>query len=419
MLYVLFFWIPYSQSVIETCVILAFFLWIIKRVFVFKDFLRQGELKVGVAWQRAFSPAASFLNVPIAFFIVVCIFSISGSLFPAKSAYGFLTKTLEWFVVYFLILEVFTERRHVLNFFIVFMFSSSAVILDSLIQFYLTHKDIFRGYPLTARGATACFHHPNQLAGFLIFLSSLSFSFLFRQKASPRSRLFYSVFFTLAIWSLSITFSRGGWLANIVGILLCCYLVNKKFFKKFLLGGLLLISLLYLALPLDTKRDFRIDPAYVGQTASWRLGVWADSLRMIKEAPFFGHGPNTYMDLFQYYRRNSANMADLGPTYAHNCYIHLAAEMGMLGLAGFLWMMARLFTNVIRKWNAAIHTAQKEDLFYLYLLVGLLSGVAGLLVQSFFDTHLYSLRFYVLFWSAIGLCVSIDRLIVLDKVPGK
>ena len=412
-LYILIFWLPYSQAVIESCVITASILWLIKRVIYLKDVL---SAKRDV---HVLGPPSNFLNRPIAYFIFVCIFSVSGSIFLKESAYGFITKTLEWFAVFYLILEVFTERRHIFIAFFIFMFSVSAVILDSFVQFYLTHKDIFYGYALTPRGATAGFTHPNQLAGLLIFILSISFSFLFWQEAKQKSRFFFFLFFILTVWSLAMTLSRGGWFGAVCGVLFCSYLINKRLFKKFLLGGLLFVSLLYLALPIDTKRHFRVDQVNNVQAVSWRLGVWADSLVMIREAPLFGHGINTYMRLFQYYRRKPSETSPVGPTYAHNCFIQVAAETGILGLIGFLWIMVRLFRNTVRKWNAAkdasFSAAKNENSFFLYLLIGLLSGTAGFLVQSFFDTNLYSLRLSVLFWLMIGLCVSIDRLIVLDK----
>src|SRR5262249_35154885 len=159
---------------------------------------------------RAFLPAPSYLNRAIFLFILVCMFSALGSILLTQSVHGFFTKTLEWFIIYFLVLEVFTERRHIIIALSIFLFSASATILDSFIQFYFTRKDIFNGFIMGGKGATAAFRHPNQLAAFLIFISTISFSFLFRQKASSRFRLFFFIFFILTLWSLLLTFSRAG-----------------------------------------------------------------------------------------------------------------------------------------------------------------------------------------------------------------
>ena len=50
------------------------------------------------------------------------------------------------------------------------MFTSLATVLDSLSQFYWTHKDIFFGYGVRDNRATGGFHHANDLAGYLTFV---------------------------------------------------------------------------------------------------------------------------------------------------------------------------------------------------------------------------------------------------------
>ena len=44
------------------------------------------------------------------------------------------------------------------------------------------------------------------------------------------------------------------------------------------------------------------------------------------------------------------------------------------------------------------------------LLLGVMAGVLAFLVQSFFDTNLYSLQLVVLFWFMLGLGVSMFSL---------
>ena len=61
-----------------------------------------------------------------------------------------------------------------------------------------------------------------------------------------------------------------------------------------------------------------------------------------------------------------------------------------------------------------ISLRNKQDEFGV-LLGGLTAGTFGFLVASFFDTQLYSLQLSVLFWTMLGVTVSVQR-ILLDKV---
>ncbi len=137
-------------------------------------------------------------------------------------------------------------------------------------------------------------------------------------------------------------------------------------------------------------------------SVSFRTAVWRDTLTMIEERPLFGHGVNTYMRLFQYYNKD----AQLSPTYAHNCYLQITAETGILGLISFLSILGALFKDVFQK--LADRQSKSRDLYLLTL--GLFSGIVAFLVHSLFDTNLYSLQLSAYFWYMAGIVTSINRL---------
>src|SRR5262245_46418902 len=119
--------------------------------------------------------------------------------------------------------------------------------------------------------------------------------------------------------------------------------------KKITLAAVFGIAVLWAALscfPTEYKRHIRIDTVAVLGASTWRSQIWEDSLEMIARRPFFGHGPNTYMPVFQEFRRKYDGNFYYGPTYAHNCYVQIAAEIGLAGLAAFLWIIIVFFRHV-------------------------------------------------------------------------
>jgi len=112
-LYILIFWLPYSPAVVETCVIISLLLWVAKRLILQSAVSREGlsfKQKVIDCFKK-FQLAPSALNRPIAFFLAICVLSVVSGSFFENSAHNFLTKTLEWFIVYFLVVEVFQEKK--------------------------------------------------------------------------------------------------------------------------------------------------------------------------------------------------------------------------------------------------------------------------------------------------------------------
>ena len=105
--YILIFWLPYSPAVVETAVILAILVWIVKRSFILKNAWNK-SLSVFEQFHtiaRAFKPKESVLTSVISFFLLVCLLSALGGLWPGKSLHGILTKTLEWFIIFYLIIR--------------------------------------------------------------------------------------------------------------------------------------------------------------------------------------------------------------------------------------------------------------------------------------------------------------------------
>lgn len=412
-LYLLVFWLPYSKAVVEVCVVAALLLWIVKRVVVALSVLPDRFRWRVIA--GAFRPAGSPLNRPIFAFLLVCLLSVVGGAFWEQSWHGFLTKTLEWFIVYFLVIEVFRERRHFRVLFLVFLITSVATAIDGLVQYYLTHKDIFLGRELVdGQRATAGFTHSNALGGYLTLALPVVLAGLFapyRRKWLKRVMPFVWIIMT---WSLAVTFSRWAWLSAVAAMLYCLYLTKRRLFKKvILILAIILIVAGGMILSSPPKQAWaRMDKTNVSNIP-WRWGIWVDTLTMIQQRPFLGHGLNTYMLLFQRYRQLSPRLQgrEWAPTYAHNCYLQLTAETGLVGLTAFLWIVIRFFRTMAegRRIN------EREGQVVVTMLAGVASGVLGLLLHSFADTDFYSLQLSVLLWVWVGVAIALEQMLSLSK----
>ncbi|OGX38666.1 MAG: hypothetical protein A3D87_03275 [Omnitrophica WOR_2 bacterium RIFCSPHIGHO2_02_FULL_50_17] len=389
-LYLIIFWLPYGSAVVESSVIICFTLWIFKRVF----------FRHGIFLTRL-RPAITPLDRPILFFLVVCFFSATNSVFPLQSLSNFLTKTLEWFVIYFLVVESIVKRKHVYIILGIWLFTLSATVIDSLIQYYVTYRDIFLGHVIEpSTRATAGFKTANGLGAYLTLAIPLILSLIFFRKEIFRYRLLSATIFFFAIWSLVVTFSRGAWLAAFLGAILffLFFLFHKQLSGFYLVLGFFIITVflsVYLRFVLTGSFDFESMARHA--TASWRLNIWRDALIMLEDRPILGHGINTFMQLFEVYRRDIGS----GPTYAHNCYIQLAAETGIAGLVSFLWIVFEIFRKSL---NYLIFCWEGNDSLVV-LSLGLLSGIFAFLIHSFFDNNFYSLQLSVYLWFFVGILI--------------
>ena len=413
-LYVLIFWLPYSPAVIESCVIICLILWLLKRGIIMAG--NKGSSKTSKKRLSGFlegiKPESTFLNKPIAFFLFACVLSVTSSTFFAQSLHNFFTKTLEWFIIYFLVVEVFKDKKHIYIALAVFIFTMFSTVMDSFAQYYITHKDIFLGHVIDPGGrATAGFKTSNGLGGYLAGVIPGLLAWIFLGKQRFYYRLTALLVFLFTVWSLLITFSRGAWIGVIFGgmFLMFFVLFSKDRLKFYFSLGLLWATVflcISLSLVLANSADQELFCRY--ETIQFRLNVWRDSIGMIKDKFFFGHGINTFMRVFQVYRRNFL----MGPTYAHNCYIQLAAETGIVGLFCFFWIIAEVFRRSLEK----IKVVFMRDRNLGALMVGLLSGIFAFLAHSSFDTNFYSLQLSAYLWFMVGVLVAIDKISDVPKV---
>ncbi len=407
-LYLLIFWLPYSPAVIETCVILSLGLWIFKRVVLLRD--KESGLSIAgkklTRYAEAFRPPSSPLNKPVFFFIFACVLSVSNSAFWEQSWHNFFTKTLEWFIVYFLVVEAFQGRKHVYVALAVFGVTAVSTALDSLVQFYFIHKDIFLGHTIeSGERATAGFNTSNGLGGYLALAIPVALSLTFMKWKNSRYYWAALALCFFMLWSLAVTFSRGAWLGVFCGVLFILltripYRGKREFYLCLgVLFAAVFLCIIFLAV---LNHSSGVELLSRHETAQWRLGIWRDSFKMIADRPLFGHGINTFMRIFDVYRRDIGS----GPSYAHNCYIQLAAETGIIGLFGFLWILGEMFRSPLGK--IAFYWTKNKDSVVLSL--GLLGGLAAFLIHSFFDTNFYSLQLSVYFWFMVGILMVLNHL---------
>jgi putative inorganic carbon (HCO3(-)) transporter len=113
-----------------------------------------------------------------------------------------------------------------------------------------------------------------------------------------------------------------------------------------------------------------------------RLAIWSDGLAYFKSSPIWGIGPRNFV-------------ANFGST-AHNSYLLVAAELGIVGF--FLWMSMLLVTLI--QLSRIPKIIGKSDPALARWAVGLRISLAGYMFTSYFLSRAYEMPLYML----LGMC---------------
>ena len=95
-------------------------------------------------------------------------------------------------------------------------------------------------------------------------------------------------------------------------------------------------------------------------------------------------------------------------------YFTIAGRMGLLGLLGFVTIMAVVFGYAYRH-RHALRADERRDAVWL----GLHAALVGALVAGVFDHYLFNMDFHhavTIFWMMLGMAVAATRLAVVEPV---
>lgn len=227
---------------------------------------------------------------------------------------------------------------------------------------------------------------PNVLGGMMILAASLvAPQVVTRAPIVPRW-LAVGMFATAAL-ALYLTYSRSALLGLASALALLGVLKYRRLLWIGLVGALLL-----LVLPQTQAYVARLLEGFAGQdlATQMRFGEYKDALTLIGRYPFFGVGFTGVPDIDLY----------LGVSML---YLIIAENMGVVGLATFVVVMAGFVGMVARGWQQRFEPALEA------ILLGLAGAVLGALVSGIFDHYWFNMTYphmTVLLWLYLGLAAA-------------
>jgi len=212
------------------------------------------------------------------------------------------------------------------------------------------------------------------------------------------------LFTILAFLALISSGSRGVWLSAIIpfiGAIFFLVFKKEKIFKSFLLMLIIFaLSFPVSSLLLSNSRQDGEDATLAFKRAKSiadleelsvksRLGIWKASFQSILKHPLLGVGIGNYPIVLG----EDISAAKKGAS-AHNLYLDVASETGLLGLAAFLFV----FWEVL---NMSWKSRKKENYAWIFLFFFIWISLYNL-----FDVVLFNDKVLLIFMVALSLLYS-------------
>ena len=333
------------------------------------------------------------LFYPILLFVGLSFFSIFYSIEIFTSIREFI-RIATIFLLYFLTYKLIENKKDFYLLLKIILISYVLPAIVALIQFVggWGMSDDFGGF----QRIYGTFTHPNLFAFYTFFILGLILSILlasWKNKSLIFNKKILLISIGISTFLLFATYTRSA-LASLVFFVLIFGFLK---YRRMLLIGLILFLVTYFLSNIFRERIWDLISLDPYGSIVWRFRLWRDILPLSLWQPWLGYGIGTFERLTEFYRGFS-----WGSLEAHNDYLKIFVENGILGLTAYFWLIIALLFKLFKIFRKNIN---QEKIFSLGILVICIS----LFMASFFDNILRTTALQWNFWILLGSWFKINK----------
>jgi len=372
-----------QQLIIEIFIITLMVIWLIKILSSEK-----------IIWVK------SRLNFPLFIFVVIITVSFFTKSIKEVALYDYIN-FISYVLLYLAVINFIKQEKEVNHLLKIFFITSFLVALYTLLQYY--GLDPYYGHLGTL---TSTIGQKNWISNYLVMIFPVVFSF-FLLADDKKNKSLYLFLLVILYATLLICQSRGIWISITLTTVFAFIVILRyklgdifKSNKKWLIilfTVFLVITIIYSTEnPLNKSRLTVIERAAStfdqdDPSINTRFLIWGTSLEMMEDKPLLGLGIGTfkyhyldyqaeYLRQHPHYIKNSGKAAE-----AHNEYLQLVAEIGIVGLISFLGIIISFFFLIYQylesKKNKEVKNKEKMMVIVIF---GLLMGITCFLIHCLF-----------------------------------
>ena len=362
------------------------------------------------------------LNIPILSFVIICVFSLIWSNSPfisLKELPLFLAGPLLYFII---INNIYNEGQ-------INRIIGAVIIVGALFGIYgiLQYNGIDFSFWIGNYGrgkVFGLFGNAGYFAEYLILPLPITIS-LFLVSKNKIIKILLLIGILTMTSTIALTFTRTPYLSLVISFIFMLLLFaisrekilfkkNKKIFIVIFIAIVLIVSLFVIPTSLNEKgtvlstikERVSLSELVSEFTSGRRTAIWKYTIPMIKDYPLLGSGIGSFKYNSLRYQAKFFDQGDNRALYpygvadkTHNEYLQLGAELGIIGLIIFIWLIFAYF-------NYGLKILKREKNRYKQgIIIGLMGSIMVFLIDSIFWFPLHHSFTSFLFWLCLGLLI--------------
>lgn len=354
---------------------------------------------VAVLWlarlilERRFNFIRTRLWWPLIIFSLITVLSVIGSINVDYSLRNIKKYTFISFFLFFAIVNTVRDLKDVKILLLALMISAGVFSLLALIDYFLFEPSF---------GSRLSFRYLDKNLGrfskFYDVVIPINLALVLITKDKIKKVLFGLVFL-LSITTIFFMQMRASYLVIFLSLLAITFVYRKKLFVFMLIIPFLVAIMMPMNMVTRAREMFKFgDYLKSDGVLNYRIDTWKGAVRIIKENPVLGLGRGK-----SNFGETARKFDDLKIPYdhAHNTYLQIAVELGLVGLAAFLWLFGSVFYHGFKCYIALPRNDEKTILIF-----GILCGVGALFAHGFI-AHFYKHESFYTLWVTVALLFAL------------
>ena len=215
-----------------------------------------------------------------------------------------------------------------------------------------------------------------------------------------RQRLLLTVGWSLMVFALLFSLTRGVWLAYLVVLLLLGVIRRGKTLAG-VTGGVIVFGLFLITAGAGVQERFQSTFDFVQNLP--RSHIWQANIEMIKERPLLGWGYGNYRKFRDPFYERHPQADHTG--HAHNTFLQVGVDIGLLGLAAFLFF----FWSLLRLGWETYQCIPPGDEPFRSMILGAFLSIIGFLIGGLTQHNFGDAEVVIVMWAIAGLMARMGQ----------
>ena len=376
------FWSPISITGAQAAVSFALLFWLV-RMFLMKKF------------HLARNP----FNIPIAAFLIAAAIGVIMGVDFKHSLKGY--TTLGWMSIFFLFVNNVkdeTQFKRLVRILILIVTIAGAY---GIFQ-HFTRIDFFGNVKYVQKSfarSTGFFNSPQTFGNYILLILPVVFGLSFYSN-TRREKRWLQLSGLIILIAIIFSYGRAVWLGVIGGLIFMAILRSKKFLLS-VLTAIIVGSMFLVFLP-SSRVTQRVTGTFKSERpVGDRIYFWEGSLKIIRDYPITGLGWEGFRLVYPRYKPAKARQL---VCHAHNNFVDMAVDSGLLGLGIFIWLLVTIY-------KVGFHIFKElEEGYFKGIAWGFLGSFTAFLIAGLSQYNFGDSEVVMLFYFLLGMVMVIPRI---------